>query len=175
MQNSFIIADSNKCIGCRTCEAACAVVHSGKDFFYKDVEDINFNPRLNVIKTARVSAPIQCRQCDDSPCATVCPVKAIDNENGYVSIDKNLCIGCKSCMVVCPYGAVELVNEYDNNEQIFQKNLKTVNTDKTIAGLKKRVVANKCDLCAGRKEGPACLEVCPTKALKLITGEDKKS
>jgi electron transport protein HydN len=174
VQNSFVIADPNKCIGCRTCMAACAIEHSGEDFFHTDIENINFNPRLNVVKMAEVSAPVQCRQCDDSPCATVCPVKAIENENGCVYINKNLCIGCKSCMVVCPYGAIELIDQYNDNQKIFQQNLKTVKNSGNVVDLKWKTVADKCDLCVDREEGPVCIEVCPTKALKLVTYEDEK-
>lgn len=172
--NSFVIADPNKCIGCRTCMAACAVEHSGEDFFHTDVDNINFNPRLNVVKTVKVSAPVQCRQCDDSPCAVVCPVKAISNKNEYVYINKNLCIGCKTCMVACPYGVIELINQYNDGQKIFQQNLKTMGTGRNTMNLKGKIVADKCDLCINRENGPACVEVCPTKALKLVSYKNKK-
>ena len=61
--NYFVVADPIKCIGCRTCMIACVVEHNGEDIFYQNPEEINFNPKLEVVKNAQVSAPIQCRQC----------------------------------------------------------------------------------------------------------------
>jgi len=70
--NRFIIADASKCIGCRTCEVACVVSHH-------DTQDCasltpqNFLPRIHVIKGVNVSTATMCRQCEDAPCASVCP------------------------------------------------------------------------------------------------------
>ena len=57
--NYFVVADPIKCIGCRTCMIACVVEHNGEDIFYQNPEEINFNPKLEVVKNAQVSAPIQ--------------------------------------------------------------------------------------------------------------------
>ena len=70
--NKMVIADPGKCIGCRTCEVACALAHSAPDALAK-LSPASFIPRLKVVKTAKVSTPVQCRQCDDAPCAAVCP------------------------------------------------------------------------------------------------------
>ncbi len=67
------------------------------------------------------------------------------------------CIGCKTCVVACPYGAMEVV-------------VRPVVRD-SGAGLKVRAEkaeANKCDLCFHREEGPACMEACPTHALFCV-------
>lgn len=151
--NSFIIANPKKCIGCRTCEVACVMAHSKDNLLISTNQKMIFNPKLSVIKTATVSAPIQCRHCEDAPCANSCPTDAIINKNGIVYIDENLCIGCKTCAIVCPFGAIDI-------------------TETNQADIEKTVVANKCDLCVGRENGPACIEVCPTKALELIQKED---
>lgn len=143
--NSFVIADPQKCIGCRTCEIACVLAHSSENLLISNPE-FDFNPRLKVIKTAKVSAPIQCRHCEDAPCAKSCPNSCITNNNGVVDIDTENCIGCKACMMACPFGAMDIVSE-------------------------KRMVANKCDLCSKNQDSPACINVCPTQALKLISPE----
>jgi len=91
--------------------------------------------------------PAMCNQCSDPPCVKVCPTKASaqDAESGIVSIDRRLCIGCRACMVVCPY----MARYYSY-------------ADKAVDG---------CDFCyqsrlrQGRK--PACVEVCPREALFL--------
>lgn len=175
MKNCLVVADPNKCIGCRTCEAACGIAHSGGDFFNTNVSKINFNPRLNVIKTAKVSAPVQCRQCEDAPCGKACPVNAISNENGYVSVNKDVCVGCKICMLACPFGAIELASQYRDGEVVDQKGLKMSEEGNPTVNGKGRVVANKCDLCQDRDGGPACIEVCPTKSLKLVTYDDNNN
>lgn len=167
--NNFIIADPNKCIGCRTCEIACVVAHSDKDIFTAGNSEIEFNPRLTVVKTAQVSAPIQCRHCEDAPCAKVCPNGSIINKDGAIVVDTNTCIGCKTCLIACPLGAIELIEEYVEGEKVVQENLKCVDSNKLY--FKERMIANKCDFCIGRENGPACVEVCPTDAFRIIKDE----
>ncbi|MFC0225709.1 4Fe-4S dicluster domain-containing protein [Serratia aquatilis] len=153
--NQFIIADMKQCIGCRTCEIACVVAHRGDNPL--PITPENFTPRLKVMKTFSISAPMLCRQCENAPCLNACPNDAIYNQNGSVQVLQSRCIGCKTCMVACPYGAMEVV--------VNQKN----GSDDAIH---QRAQANKCDLCQGRSEGPACIEVCPTAALTLIRPAD---
>lgn len=156
--NSFVIADPNKCIGCRTCMIACVVEHSKENIFTQNPEHINFNPKLEVIRTAEVSVPIQCRHCEDAPCLNSCPNDGIIRENGAIKIIEEKCIGCKTCMLVCPIGAIELVSlkKPDDNKLYFIENIK----------------ANKCDLCINSKTGPACVKVCPTQAFKIVTDKE---
>lgn len=167
--NNFVIADPNKCIGCRTCEIACVVAHSDKDIFTAESSEIAFYPRLSVVKTAEVSAPIQCRQCEDAPCANACPNGAIINKEGTIQIDAKACIGCKTCVMACPLGAIELVEEYEDGNKVTQQNLKCVDSNKLY--FKERIIANKCDFCIGRENGPACAQVCPTQAFRIIKDE----
>ncbi|WP_010295098.1 4Fe-4S dicluster domain-containing protein [Clostridium senegalense] len=168
--NTFVVADPNKCIGCRTCEVACVVAHSQENIFTQESNDVDFNPRLTVIKTANVSAPIQCRHCEDAPCANVCPNGSITNKDGVIFIDKSTCIGCKTCVIACPFGAIDIVEEYKKGEKVLQNGLK-VSDDKNVE-FKEKMIANKCDLCIGREGGPACVEVCPTKALRIIEAKE---
>jgi electron transport protein HydN len=168
--NSFVVADPNKCIGCRTCEIACVVAHSDKNIFTEINSEIDFYPRLSVIKTAEVSAPIQCRHCEDAPCANVCPNGSIINKDGVVYIDKKTCMGCKTCLVACPLGAIELVSEYEKGEKVLQQGLKIIDSGKLY--FKERIVANKCDLCIDREKGPACVEVCPTDAFQIVKSDN---
>lgn len=145
--NRFVIADSRKCIGCHTCEVACAVSHQeSQDCSALTPE--NFHPRLHVIKSGAVSTATMCRQCEDAPCANVCPNGAIRRDNGLVQVVQARCIGCKTCVVACPYGAMEVVVR--------------------AAAFADKAEAHKCDLCYQRAAGPACIEVCPTKAIVLV-------
>ncbi len=151
--NQFVIADIKRCIGCRTCEIACVMAHSEGDSSSMAAE--NFAPRLKVMKTFNVSAPMLCRQCENAPCLNACPNDAIHTLEGSVQVIQSRCIGCKACMVACPYGAMEVVVGYAGE-----------------GGRQQRAQANKCDLCHGRSEGPACVEVCPTAALTLVRPGD---
>ena len=86
----------------------------------------------------------------------VCPVGAISQKDHCVVIDTDKCMGCKSCMDACPFGAINMVPVAGK----FQAD-----------GTEKKV-ANKCDLCTGLPGGPACVRVCPTEALTLVTEEE---
>ncbi|WP_296252624.1 4Fe-4S dicluster domain-containing protein [uncultured Enterobacter sp.] len=136
--NRFIMADADKCIGCRTCEVACAVSH--QEF----VTANDFMPRIRVVKGDSYTTAVGCHQCEDAPCANVCPTGAIQRSDGAWLVEQARCIGCKSCMVACPFGAMQVRLEGN------------------------RAQALKCDLCAHREGGPACVEACPTHALSCV-------
>ncbi|MCP4297408.1 MAG: 4Fe-4S dicluster domain-containing protein [Proteobacteria bacterium] len=108
--------------------------------------------------------PVQCHQCDDSPCERACPVKATWKEpDGIVVVDYNWCIGCRYCIASCPYWARRF-NWNDNN--IPEKE---VNRNTHYLGNRPRMkgVVEKCTFCINRtRDGkqPACQEACPTGA-----------
>lgn len=141
--NAFIVADPARCIGCAACEVACAAANSGGQVVDAQRTAAPFSPRLNLITDAEVTAPVQCRQCADAPCAGICPQGGISVVAGVVTVDKERCIGCKMCMVACPVGAINV-----------------------RAGQ-----AAKCQLCIERPEGPACMQVCPVGAFTLVRPE----
>ena len=103
--------DYQKCTGCRLCELVCSVSHHGVS-----------NPARSRIKVVKWEAeglyvPVTCQQCEDAPCISVCPVKATyrDGETGCVTIDYDICIGCRSCVTVCPFGA----RSYDTKDKMM--------------------------------------------------------
>jgi electron transport protein HydN len=144
------------CIGCRTCMIACVVAHEGRRIFEIDPDGYDFHPKLKVVKTWLVSVPVQCKHCENPACQAVCQAGAISRVDGTVLVDRDKCIGCKSCVDACPFGAVHMA------PLGFVQN-----PDGT-----RRSVANKCDLCRGVDGGPACKRVCPTGALRLMERED---
>ncbi len=158
--NRFVFADPNLCIGCRTCEVACVISHQA-DSTVAGLNAVDLSPRLTLVKNAHVTTPVMCRQCDDAPCAQVCPNNAIVLEDGFVKVIQSRCIGCKTCVIACPYGAMNVVT-------------KMVEETKGSALFKRQVPqsqALKCDLCNHREEGPACVQVCPTGAIRIIESE----
>lgn len=172
--NCFVVADPSKCIGCKACEVACAVVHCDSEVTTAGTMENPVIPRLYLVKTAEVTMPIQCRHCEDAPCANVCPVGAIAQEGNAIVVNEEVCVGCKTCLMACPFGAIDLVPQYKEGKEVVQRVLKA----KTDDGLldKAKVIANKCDLCLTREKGPACVEACPQKALDMvIPAKEKKS
>lgn len=151
MTNRFIVADANKCIGCKTCEIACVMSHTNDI----NVSPENFQPRLRVIKGMTVTVPVMCRQCDNAPCANACPTNAIIRKANSIQVIQERCIGCKTCVIACPFGAMtvtvsDLMQSSENTHQ------------------SQKAQAIKCDLCIDNPAGPACVSVCPTKTLSLI-------
>jgi protein NrfC len=95
----------DRCIGCRRCEQACIAANTVPDYGWrtkvleKDVPE--------AIGQKREFIPILCNQCNNPPCVRACPVTATykNKTNGIVMMDIKKCIGCKICMVACPYNA----------------------------------------------------------------------
>ncbi|MEE3651658.1 MULTISPECIES: formate-dependent uric acid utilization protein AegA [unclassified Brenneria] len=142
--NRFVIANAQDCIGCRACEIACVISHNN-DRYPTSAE--MFQPRIKAFNTQDLRSAVTCRHCEDAPCASVCPTQALVHKDNSIQIVKEKCIGCKTCVLACPFGAMSIV------------------TDTASAA----AIAHKCDLCAGRPQGQACVEACPTQALRLIS------
>jgi electron transport protein HydN len=153
--NRFIIAEPQLCIGCRTCEIACALAHP-VGLGAEALSPLNFRPRLTVVKNARVSTPVLCRHCEDAPCLHACPNGAIIFSQDSVQVLQELCVGCKTCMLACPYGAIEVVALPEAANADFW-------SARTV-----RAQALKCDLCIDHPGGPACIASCPTDALHMV-------
>ncbi len=102
MMSKILIADYEKCTGCRLCEMVCSVNKEG-------ASDPTLS-RIHIIKWENegLSVPMFCQQCEDPLCVAVCPVNAIrrDDELGRLLVDSDHCIGCKSCISVCSMGGI---------------------------------------------------------------------
>lgn len=138
-----IRADERYCIGCKLCEIACMVEHSGCKDMVKALRPGKPRPRPGtwVEVDGPMSVSISCRHCEDAPCVTACLTGAMHRtEEGKVVVDRERCVGCWTCVLVCPFGAVHRGSE--------------------------RKVASKCDFCPDR-DRPACVDACPNRALLL--------
>ena len=166
--NTFVVANPNKCIGCKSCEIACATAHLDVSILSAESAGVPFSPRINLIRAEKVTVPIQCRQCDDAPCANACPAAAIVHQGNKIVVKTELCIGCKACMLACPFGAIDMVPQCKNGQKQMQ-GLSVINKEEKHN--KEVMAAHKCDLCAGRTGGPACVEVCPVDAFTIVKPE----
>ncbi len=180
--NRFVIADSRRCVGCFACQAACVENHLRVG--------LQAYPRLIVSYTPEGTMPVQCRQCDKAPCATVCPVRAITLERGSVVLNETLCIGCKMCGLACPFGVVLTggtpipvygfnTGQYSYANHPYQSepmHLREMDLYGYLSLLPwhigQRKVAVKCDLCFFDEAGPACVRACPHGALSLKEAQD---
>jgi Fe-S-cluster-containing dehydrogenase component len=167
----------SKCNGNGKCMEACNKEnnhHRGVDQSYirvlemtkgsMDMEQVNTTYDYAVPQPDKYYMPVQCQQCDNPPCVTVCPVEATwKEEDGIVVVDYNWCIGCRYCEAACPYHArrfnweaPEIPAEDVNPEQGYLSNR-----------IRPQGTMEKCHFCLHRtREGrlPACLEACPTGA-----------
>jgi len=150
--SKIIIVNEERCLGCKSCVIECAVAHShAKDLVEALQSGEKLQSRVHVEPFKEFGMPLQCRHCEDAPCLAICPTEAIHrpSETGPVLIDAERCIGCKFCMVVCPFGIIQISR--DGKAMV------------------------KCDLCIERTEvgeDPACVAACPTGALEFVELED---
>lgn len=129
-------------MGCRLCEVHCAVQHSLSRDVIKAFTRESPRPlsRIRVQEDGRMFVAVQCRHCPEPSCVYACLTGAMQQDplTGMVSLDPDRCIGCWTCILACPYGAIRRDLE--------------------------RNIAAKCDLCPDL-EVPACVAYCPNEAL----------
>ena len=154
-----VLVDASKCVGCWWCYAACKHEHNLPETIKPDLEyppELNSNvwTTLCIRKNGseRLFAKLQCMHCEFPACVTACPVGALEKTaDGPVVYDEHKCIGCRYCMVACPFGVPNF--EWEDPTPWIRK----------------------CDFCADRlAEGlePACVAACTTGALKFGERED---
>ena len=164
MAHYAIVVDLDRCIGCHGCEIACKNENNIAlgEYWNKVVERGPFGeyPDLEMY-----FLPTMCQQCQDAPCVNVCPTGASYRDaDGMVLVDKEKCIGCKSCIMACPYGA----RYYRENEDgYFGTELNEYEAVMYTAMPQGRV--DKCTFCvdridAGGNEPRACVAACPAGA-----------
>jgi len=137
MSKYYLFQDSKRCIGCHSCEVIC-----------KMNKNLPVGPKLCEIVIANLPRAaftfMPCFHCEDAWCVAACPTGAMQkrSRDGIVFVNQDLCVGCKTCMSACPWGAPQW------NPEIG------------------KVV--KCDYCMDRVDAglePACVTICTTHCL----------
>ncbi|MDO4665843.1 MAG: dimethylsulfoxide reductase subunit B [Actinomycetaceae bacterium] len=153
--------DQSVCNGCKACQIACKdkhdlpvgvtwrrVIEYTGGTWYENKRESTFTPNVFAYYTS-----ISCNHCEDPICVKVCPTTAMTRrEDGTVFVDQSKCVGCRYCQWACPYGAPQLDARSGH--------------------------MSKCDLCYDYREqgqNPACVDACPTRALRWGPIEDLRT
>lgn len=177
-----MVIDLQKCVGCDSCTVACkAENRTPPGVSYNVVMETEHGTFPSVTRT---NLPRPCMQCENPSCVQVCPVSATYKmENGVVNIDYDRCIGCRYCMIACPYGA----RYFDFGENYDREVMGAGTVQSPEYGVRKgprqdgeSPVGNvrKCSFCyhrLGRGEEPACVETCIGDARNFGDLEDSES
>lgn len=169
-----MVVDLFRCIGCYGCQMSCKAENAtppGVTFARVEISEVGTYPNVS-----RIILPLLCMHCNNPPCESVCPTKATQKrEDGIVFVDEDMCIGCKYCIIACPYGARYFVDE---QEPYFGEQGLTPFEEVGYAKHKSGV-AMKCDYCrhridegltkglqpgVDREATPACVINCMAKA-----------
>ena len=175
-----MVIDAGACIGCRRCQWGCKQENNIPDtisppwievFELKEEVDLTGSPSLEDLKSGATTSyttspregrrylPVQCNHCDNPPCVKVCPTGATyKDKDGLVLMDYERCVGCRFCIVACPYS---------NRRFNWMKPEISPEDVNQVVPVRPVGVAEKCTFCVHRTRNgklPRCVEVCPVGA-----------
>lgn len=174
----FVI-DLKRCYGCYSCQVACKANNhtpQGIDWARCISTETGTYP-----SALRQMLPMICQQCAEPACKEVCPTGATkQDENGIVTVDKDICMGCAYCMQACPYGERQVVHDWKTYFPDAEGALDPYEAHCRKEWERKNGygIATKCDFCMDRVndgQQPACVETCPAKARYFGDLEDPES
>jgi len=138
MNMKRVYVNEEWCLGCHLCEYNCAFANASLARM-ADLKGKKIFPRVHVEGDDKITFAVSCRHCTDPLCVKSCIAGAIRKKDGVVRIDRNKCVGCFTCVLVCPYGALA-----PGEDGVMQK----------------------CELCTDNACGaPACVTGCPNNAI----------
>lgn len=147
-----VYVNEEVCLGCHLCEFECAYAGSGVDKtsgkpnsmfkafnqLSKPLARIRVEEGAANEKGESINFAVSCRHCDTPYCVKGCITGALSVEDGVIRIDHDRCVGCRTCILMCPYGCL------------------VIGHDKTML---------KCELCVENDSSPACVAGCPNQAI----------
>ena len=176
-----MVIDLETCIGCRRCVYACQATNDTRS---GHLWNIMIEDHDTFDKPVFITRP--CMHCEHAPCVEVCPVQATYHRlDGLVAMDYDRCIGCRYCMVACPYGV-----RVFNWEERSDENPQAPTWGTPEIARRPRGVVEKCTFCAHRLDAaaernlrpgydraatPACCVICPTEARRFGDLRDAES
>ena len=172
-----MVIDLQLCTGCNTCSVACKQENNlPEGVWWTQVITVGSNgdesPQGSDPHLSLEYLPLACQHCVNGPCVEVCPTSAtFRRDDGLVMQDPSLCIGCRYCMLVCPFTSVRVFAE---GEPHYVLPFPTGGNPLVHRG---RTV-EKCTFCAHRlAQGlqPACVDVCPARARTFGDLDDPES
>ncbi len=202
MTKYAMIIDLNRCVGCGGCDIACKSENNVPDNFHWADHEVETYGKFPDVKYRHI--PKLCNHCDNAPCVRVCPTKAMHKkDDGITMHDPKKCIGCKSCVLACPYEAVMYndkvpFKQWNNKSELIKggtaspKELKdkskvpfpNYNPERSLTsmGVREKGVVEKCTFCdhrVGQNKLPFCVESCPASArifgdIKDVTSQVSK-
>ncbi len=154
-----LLVNTSKCsTGCTACVTACQVENGWGEINHSE-EHSRASQKAVWIRKVKLkdkqtghvqSLPLLCQHCEKAPCTDVCPTGAsFKRADGIVLVDKHICIGCRYCMMACPYKARSFIHEAVHNQKVYAPRGKGT--------------VESCNLCVHRVdagETPACVEAC---------------
>lgn len=162
-----LLIDTTKCSnGCTDCVDACNEEHGlhGHGRPLSDSQWIRKVELRNKETGSTHSLPMMCQHCTNPPCVDVCPTAAsMKRADGIVLVDKHVCIGCRYCMMACPYKARNFIHEELENQKAYAPRGKGT--------------VESCTLCVHRVdngEQPACVEACSQAGHEALLFGDLK-
>ena len=135
-----IYVNEKWCLGCHLCEYYCAFANSGEADMVKALKGVAIHPRIRIEDGEGVHFAVSCRHCNEPLCVKSCITGSLTVKDGVVCFNREKCVGCYTCVLACPYGAV--MPSPDGS------------------------AVQKCELCLRNAAGrPACVAGCPNKAI----------
>lgn len=165
--------DLKRCVGCQSCTLACKSENgTPPGIFWMRVLE---KEQGTYPQARKVFLPIRCNHCSKPPCVPVCPTGASyrRGKDNLVLINQDKCIGCRACIVACPY-QVRFISE--NSKGYYGENLTRYEAESYRKWQPHTV--QKCTFCVDRLEkdlDPACVQTCPTRALVFGNLNDPNS
>ncbi|NCA67001.1 MAG: 4Fe-4S dicluster domain-containing protein [Clostridia bacterium] len=126
------------CLGCHLCEYYCAFAGTNQKDIARALKNIKINPKIKIEQHGDITFAVSCRHCEEPLCVKGCISGALSIKDGIISIDKERCIGCYTCILSCPYGAIS-----QSGDGAIQK----------------------CELCTKNGGIPQCVKGCPNGAI----------